>query len=64
MRSPNRIPKTIALLQSLWYRYPDLRFGQVCALVQSKAAEAGKDLFQMEEHEVNQLLLNIIVEGA
>ena len=44
MRDPNRIYKFLAELQTVWAKYPDLRFGQ---LLEDCLILAGHDLNSM-----------------
>lgn len=58
-RDPNRIGQIIGLLSEVWYRYPDLRLGQIIC----NAAGNVLDPFYTEDHDV-ELYLQILLEEA
>lgn len=47
-RQTKRIEPTFDAIKKLWYRYPDLRLGQLLTNV----VPQGKDLFYVEEDEL------------
>ena len=49
MRNPNRIKPTLEAVEKLWYKYPDLRLGQLMWFI------AGKDPFHIEDDETIKL---------
>ena len=49
MRDPARIEKTLGLIRSIWYRYPDLRFFQMVEYVKSIVEKNGADAFYVED---------------
>ena len=56
MRDPKRIGLFCDRLKAVWATNPDLRFGQLVALLQS----AGGDLFYLEDDTVLQLIEQMI----
>ena len=62
MRNPNRINLVVSQLEIVWNSVPDLRFGQLVDLVKSKAEKLGKDLFYMEDDEIQEILVDFIKE--
>lgn len=59
MRDPNRIPTVLAALERVWYRYPDLRLGQLVVNASSVADPSNpgpKDPFYCED---DQMLLGL-----
>jgi len=56
---PIQIKALCSLLEKLWQRYPDLRFGQVVAIVSARAG-IDNDLFYVGDKEVfNQIRAEI-----
>ena len=52
VRNPKRIGEFCDRLKSAWATVPDMRFGQLVAILQS----AGGDLFYLEDDEVLKLI--------
>lgn len=54
MRDVKRINDILSIIGTIWARYPDLRLGQLIC----NAVPKEKDLYQLEEYELVQYLLN------
>lgn len=62
MREQSRIPRIVSKLTMLWQLHPDLRFGQLMALVESRMGElTNTNLFYIED-DVWENFFNEIVE--
>jgi len=59
MRDPRRIKRILARLETLWTYYPDMRFFQFIAWVESVARKDKRtpaDLFYLEDYDLEILL--------
>lgn len=54
-RPPERIPVVLATLRDVWEQFPQLRLGQ---LIEVAIGTEGADVFNVEEDELVQRLLN------
>lgn len=52
MRDRQRIPEVLAVLQTAWERYPDMRLGQLLA----NCCSCDEPLFYMEDDEIMERL--------
>ena len=59
MRDKERIYPFIALLTTLWEKYPDLRFGQLITIIKNNCK---KDFFYMEEDDFYEVIINLLPE--
>jgi len=48
---PIQISTVCKLFETLWHKYPQLRFGQVVAIIASRAS-TGNDLFYVEDKKI------------
>lgn len=60
MRNPNRINPIIEQLRALWLANPDLRFGQLVSLVETKVNASGQDFFNAEDDKTKEVLENLL----
>ena len=68
MRDPQRIKRVLSLLRALWETYPDLRFGQLVALIKSNykkdlgVSEESflRDIFNAEDDEIEKVLKELL----
>jgi hypothetical protein len=49
MRDPDRIPRLLAAVEAYWRRFPDLRLGQLMAIM---AVVASKSIFSIEDEQM------------
>ena len=47
-RDPQRINPTLNIIRNIWYKFPELRLGQLLTNI----TPAGKDLFYLEDDEL------------
>lgn len=68
MRDINRIPLTINLIEKLWVRNPDLRFGQIVSIIEGELNKQnaergwGPDFFFVEDDQLNLAIKKLIDE--
>lgn len=61
MRDPNRINCIMNLLKEWWMTYPDLRFGQVMAVLNFQMGEVTKiDPFYVEDDKLEKILKEML----
>jgi hypothetical protein len=48
MRNSNRIPEILTKIEKIWWRYPDLRFGQLIM----NAMKMGEYLYYIEDDQL------------
>jgi len=53
MRNPKRIEKIMSIVERIWKKEPDLRFGQIITVIDSLS---DNDIFHIEDDEVIELL--------
>ena len=53
MRDPKRIETVLNVLRNVWYKYPDLRLGQ---LLDNISSEQARDIYYIEDEEWIELL--------
>jgi len=58
MRDPNRIPEIISVVTRVWYKYPDLRLGQLIL----NACPNDKVAYYIEDEELLENLKKIYKE--
>lgn len=73
MRDPNRIPRVMQKIQTVWLGTPDLRFWQLMAILKDRYAidkfperktfeVKTNDLFYLEDEDFEKVLDNLISE--
>lgn len=73
MRDPNRIPRVMQKIQTIWLGTPDLRFWQLMAILKDRYAidkfperktfeVKTDDLFYLEDEDFEKVLDNLISE--
>lgn len=60
MRNPSRINPIIEQLRALWLANPDLRFGQLVTLVETKVKATGQDFFNAEDDKTKEILSELL----
>jgi hypothetical protein len=64
MRDPKRIARIVIKIQTLWYMYPDMRLFQfILALGESIIRVVNKDLFFLEDTDLEPILDDLIKKG-
>lgn len=62
-RSNTRIAPIMAKISHLWYQFPDLRFGQIAAIIEGGCQKHGyNSSFYVEEERLSEILDEIIEE--
>lgn len=64
MREQSRVPRIMSKLTMIWQLHPDLRFGQLIALVDSRMGElTNTDSFYIEDDAWERLFEEMFEEG-
>ncbi len=61
MRSNTRIAPIIQKFSQLWYQFPDLRYGQIVAVIEDECRRRGcRDSFYVEDDKISEIIDEVI----